>query len=75
MPNDNELIQRLGFEAWADNIIVNLIEDYGEKLETDSYNIRIEKYPTETSYIVSAYVAGRGWLTHTRTIKKKEAQS
>lgn len=62
-------INRLGFEAWADNLIVNMIENFGEKIETDSYNLRIEKYPQETSYIVSAYVPGKGWLTHTRNIK------
>ena len=53
-------INRLGFEAWADNLIVNMIENFGEKIETDSYNLRIEKYPQETSYIVSAYVPGKG---------------
>ncbi len=69
-------IERLGFEAWADNIIVNLIENFGDKIDEESYSLRIEKYPSETSYIVHAYVSGKGWLTHTRTIKNpKEVRS
>lgn len=69
MNPDPQSVQRLGFEAWADNLIVNMIEDFGEKIESDTYNLRIEKYPEETNYIVSAYVPGKGWLTHNRVVK------
>lgn len=68
--SDLDQINRLGFEAWADNIIVNLLEDAASKIEADSYNVRIEKYPGETNYIVSAYVQGKGWLTHHRSVKE-----
>lgn len=70
MTPDPDNVQRLGFEAWADNIIVNLIENFGDKIEEESYSIRIEKYPSEINYIVHAYVPGKGWLTHTRTVKR-----
>jgi hypothetical protein len=66
-------VDRLGFEAWADNIIVNLIEDVASKIDEDSYNVRIEKFPGETNYIVSAYVQGYGWLTHHRSVKRTSA--
>lgn len=67
---DPDQVQRLGFEAWADNVIVNLVENFGKSVTTDDcFNIQVERYPEETSYIVRAYVQGRGWLTHTRVVK------
>jgi hypothetical protein len=70
MNPDQANVNRLGFEAWADNLIVNLIEDVASKIDEDSYNVRIEKFPGETNYIVSAYVQGHGWLTHHKSVKR-----
>jgi hypothetical protein len=67
--SDTDNINRLGFEAWADNLIVNMIEDLAPKLDRESVAVRCEKYAEETCYVVSAYVAGHGWLTHHRTVK------
>ncbi|CAB4149809.1 hypothetical protein UFOVP549_2 [uncultured Caudovirales phage] len=70
MKPDPENVNRLGFEAWADNVIVNIIENFEPGDEYDSYVVRIERYPSETNYVVSAYVDGKGWLTHNRSVKR-----
>lgn len=71
MSPDPDSVNRLGFEAWADNLIVNAIETIGARLESDdSFSLRVEKYPGGTHYIVSAYVQGKGWLTHSRAVKE-----
>lgn len=68
---DPAIVTRLGFEAWADNLIVNAIETLGAGVEAnDSYSIRVEKHPGGTNYIVRAYVQGQGWLIHSREIKE-----
>lgn len=70
----NEQINRLGFEAWADNLIVNAIEDgFGRDFVSHSDNISVV-----LCYIsggvhatVRAYVPGKGWLNHERVHKIK----
>lgn len=71
MADDNDQMQRLGFEAWADNLIMNLIENLDKTIERDGVCVRYEKYGSETNYIVHAYVPNQGWKTHNRTIKTK----
>lgn len=67
-----ESVDRLGFEAWADNVVVNMMENLATHIEGKSVSIRCERYAGETVYVVHAYVAGKGWLTHTRTIPNQD---
>ncbi len=73
--SDLDQINRLGFEAWADNIIVNALEFMEEPTEVTADNgnsslvIRIQAGDAHAS--VRAYVPGKGWMYHDRTIKMK----
>lgn len=75
MKPDIESVNRLGFEAWADNVIVNAIDDLksGVPLDLDKEDehltlvVRLDG-DTATA-TVRAYVAGLGWFCHDRTIK------
>lgn len=79
--NDPEQIQRLGFEAWADNLIVNAIEDMAGSgrpdLDVDEGDVVlvIRSDGKEATATVRAYVAGQGWKYHDRTIKLKGGQA
>ena len=67
----NELIVRLGFEAWADNLIVNALEDSHAlpyKAEDDNGTIlSLERHGEDLHALVRAY--DNGWQTHERVIK------
>lgn len=67
-----EQIKRLGFDAWADNIIVNVIEDgkLGDYvLSDDSFTIVItDGKDGEYTVAVRAYVDG--WQYHERTFRR-----
>jgi hypothetical protein len=67
-----ESVDRLGFEAWADNLVVNMMENLALHMEGKSVSVRCDRYAGETVYTVSAYVAGKGWLTHSRTVPNKD---
>ena len=66
-------INRLGYGAWAENIIVNYIEDYSDVIATSHGNHTIERddYIINASWdenaslsiTVRAYVDGDGWQT------------
>lgn len=77
MTPDLNQIQRLGFEAWADNLIVNALEDLaGEpKLDLDmeegDVTLVIRTDGKQATATVRAYVAGRGWHYHDRVIHLK----
>jgi hypothetical protein len=76
--NDPEQIQRLGFEAWADNLIVNALENLaGEQkvdldMEEGDVTILIRTDGRMATATVRAYIAGKGWRYHDRNIKLKE---
>lgn len=61
------LINRLGFDAWASNIAVNIIENGdmkdGYKYECNDYSVTISKFNNRHSVVVRAYVSGMGWKT------------
>ena len=61
------LINRLGFDAWASNIAVNIIENGdlrdGYKCECDDYSVVISKFENRHLVTVRAYVANAGWET------------
>jgi hypothetical protein len=71
MEVNNDLIARLGFEAWADNLIVNAIEDSHAlpyKAEDDHGTIiSIEQNGKALHALVRAY--NNGWQTHERVIE------
>ncbi len=70
-------INRLGFEAWADNIIVNAIEnmrsDSAPTLDMDEGDVTVVVRMSEgvATATVRAYIKGEGWHYHDRTIKLK----
>lgn len=69
----NNLINRLGFGAWAENIIVNFLEDYMDVMKTsegqtsiskfDEYELTAKWTGEQVSITVRAYVQGEGWQT------------
>lgn len=77
MKPDQHMTDRLGFEAWADNLIVNAMEDMaGEpRLDMDAEDgditLIIRTNGDTASASVRAYVDGRGWQYHDRVIHLK----
>ena len=74
MNEPNDQIQRLGFEAWADNIIVNVVENLGAMpfesvFEENDVTVSVRFQDGEVSATVRAYVPGKGWYYHDRVIK------
>lgn len=77
MTPDTDAIQRLGFEAWADNLIVNALEDMAggfpaevEFAQGDA-TLFIRTNGQFTDAVVRAWVKDKGWQTHSRTIQLK----
>jgi hypothetical protein len=75
-----EVINRLGYGAWAENIIVNYIEDYSDvikasngnhSIEREHYTINANWNDCSLSITVRAYVDGDGWQTLDQHIKIK----
>lgn len=74
-----DTINRLGYGAWAENIIVNYIEDYKDVIISSHGNHTIERddYTVNASWTedamlsitVRAYVDGDGWQTLEQNIK------
>jgi hypothetical protein len=75
---DTNLINRLGFEAWADNLIVNVIEDLGKTppfevvAEEDDVTVHVRLQEGQISATIRAYVPGSGWHYHDRVVKMGE---
>lgn len=76
-----ELINRMGFGAYAENIIVNYLEDWGDVLrnskegkhtvERDDYTMNCTWEDGYLSISIRAYVEGDGWQTLEQTITIK----
>ena len=70
-------IDRLGFEAWADNIIVNWMENMAyteitnEHYDHEDFSLVIARNGDTVTAVARGYVEGKGWLTHERIIKLK----
>lgn len=70
-------INRLGFEAWADNLIVNALEDlngeppFGFDIETNDATLIIRVIGDEVTATVRAYIPSKGYAYHDRTFKLK----
>ena len=73
-----EQIARLGFEAWADNVIADAIENMDGQIvetvnETPDCTFVVRIVDGKATFTVRAYVPGDGWKYHDRTIKLKPA--
>ena len=68
-------INRLGFDAWADNKFVNAIEDYrlvatGDvKLESDDVTMKFFFSEDTISCVIRAYTES-GWKTYEKEFKR-----
>lgn len=72
-----EQINRLGFTAWADNIIVDFIENHPEFAEGGYGSITTERkdgtairavYGNGTVNLIVRGYTGNGWETHERVV-------
>ncbi len=69
-------IQRLGFEAWADNVVVNVLENFqgnstGDlRIQNENVDVNVTVDDNNIHVVVRAYVCGAGWNTHERNIKR-----
>ena len=61
------LINRLGFDAWASNIAVNIIENGdlrdGYRYECDDYSVAVNSFENRHLVTIRSYVDGAGWQT------------
>lgn len=69
-----EMVNRLGFEAWADNLIASSMEGvdpsfHSSWTENDDLVLLIRVEDGMVHATVRAFVEGQGWLYHDRTIK------
>jgi len=71
-------VNRLGFGAWAENIIVNFIEDWGDtmrisegnmNIDNNSYTVNALFREGSVSISIRAYVDGEGWQMLDQNIK------
>jgi hypothetical protein len=66
-------INRLGFDSWASNIAVNLIENNqmknGYKFENELYSVSVNEINETGKHrvFVRAYVSNYGWQTSEQT--------
>ena len=72
---DTNLINRLGFEAWADNLIVDTIENLpadATQMTCDhgDVSVKVSLVGKDVVAFVRAYVPGYGWKHHERTIRR-----
>lgn len=75
-------INRLGFGAWADNVIANYVEDWFPMMcmgtgkmsvETKDYNLYAEYGEKDYTIVIRSHTED-GWQMHERTIKFKEGE-
>ena len=75
MKPDKDQIARLGWEAWADNILVNMIENMPKNCTALSYHfddisVQISLVGKDVVGRVRAYVPDKGWMYYERTIRR-----
>lgn len=73
-----EMVNRLGFEAWADNLIASTLEGADESFqsswtENDDLVLLIRIEDGMVHATVRAFVKGQGWFYHDRTFKHGKA--
>lgn len=74
-------IYRLGFGAWAENVIVNYIEDWGDvmrnsekgthSIEKKEYDLNAQWDENKLHISIRAYIEGDGWQSLEQNIKIK----
>jgi hypothetical protein len=75
MRPDKEQIDRMGWEAWADNVIVNMMENLpldatGLTYHYDDISVQISLVGKDVVGFIRAYIPGYGWKHHERTIRR-----
>ncbi len=71
------MVDRLGFETWADHLIVNALEDMAGQprldldMEEGDVTLVIRTNGKQATATVRAYVEGSGWHYHDRVIHLK----
>ena len=75
MKPDKEQIDRMGWEAWADNVIVNMMENLppdatGMSYRYDDISVQISLVGKDVVGFIRAYIPGYGWKHHERTIRR-----
>lgn len=74
MSPDPASVNRLGFAAWADNLIVDALEGIdttcsgSSTTDTGSCFLRIVVDGRQAACMVRAYVDGLGWQQHERVV-------
>jgi hypothetical protein len=62
-----ELVQRLGFNSYASNLVANIIEDnnlrHGYHIENDDYTLSVTEFDKRHLVTVRAYIPTVGWET------------
>lgn len=72
---DMDQVKRLGFEVWADNLIMNCVAvaPWGGitqmTYEKQGATVIANFYEKSTQYVVRAYIPGEGFKYHERIIK------
>jgi hypothetical protein len=73
---DMDQVNRLGFEAWADNMIANELgwlpsEGVNQiTYEKHGAEMTVTFYEKHTQYVVRAYIPGEGFKCHERIVKQ-----
>ncbi len=73
----NEQIQRLGFDAWAQNMFVNAIEDFvsgtngSASVESEDFRVNIWWSEDSVTAMVTAYAEGK-WQTYENQVKRRD---
>lgn len=73
--NNMEQIKRLGFDAWADNLFVNMIEDYvmdgtgTASIENDKFMANVQWDDKNINLSVRCYTE-EGWKESAKSIKR-----
>ena len=80
MSDMTEEINRLGFGAWADNKIVNFLEDHGQMIalsseghmsvEKDNFSVTSTHKGEWINIVVRAHVREHGWQVHEWSIRR-----
>ena len=72
MDFNTQAVQRLGFDSYCSNLVVNLLENGqltdGFRFENEIYSVAVTKLKSNYSVCIRAYVAGIGWQTTDITI-------
>ena len=77
MKPDAPSVNRLGFPAWADNLITNTLENlHGQPLqdfaiEEGNVQMTMSTDGKTANLAIRAYVEGKGWCYHDRVVHLK----